>query len=303
MRLNLRALALVAAIAPIASGAQITGRNERVFSLTERAGSGGRIGVFVVQGTITVTEASGSNVEYRAEKEERRGDIEDVGFVVLRSGNGITICAVYDEDDRCRESGIDRDRSSNRRWNERARVRVTVAVPRGTVITAGSGNGDVSLDAAVAEAKVASGNGRVNVSRVTGSTEASSGNGNVTVERVGGPVRASSGNGDITVTATEGPVEASSGNGDIYASMERLAGREDMSFSSGNGRIELTFPADFSAEVEASTGNGRISSDFPITLVGRITPSRLRGTIGNGGRRLRMTTGNGQLEIRRRQGT
>lgn len=301
MRLTLLAIALVTAIAPIAPEAQITGRNERVFSLTERVGGGGRIGLFVVQGTIKVTEASGFSVEYRAEKEDRRGDVEDIGFVVLRSADGITICAVYDDDDRCRETGIDRDRSWNRSWNERARVHVTVAVPRGTVVAVRSGNGDVALDAAVAEANLASGNGRVRVSGVTGTTQASSGNGEVSVERVGGPVKATSGNGDITVTASEGPVEASTGNGDIYASMERLVGREDMSFSSGNGRIEVILPSDFSADVEASTGNGRISSDFPITLVGRITPTRLRGTIGSGGRRLRMTTGNGQLEIRRRQ--
>ena len=82
--------------------------------------------------------------------------------------------------------------------------------------------------------------------------------------------------------------------------MARLSGNDDMEFSSGNGRIELTVPADFSADVDASSGNGRVATDFPITIRGRITPSRLRGTIGNGGRRVRMTTGNGSMEIRKR---
>ena len=97
-----------------------------------------------------------------------------------------------------------------------------------------------------------------------------------------------------------GPVNASSGNGDIRVRMDRLAGSEDMEFSSGNGRIELELPSDFSAELEANSGNGRVTTDFPITISGRLTPSRLRGTIGNGGRRLRLSTGNGSVEIRKR---
>ena len=120
------------------------------------------------------------------------------------------------------------------------------------------------------------------------------------MENTGGPVRASSGNGDVYVKATNGPVNASSGNGDIHASMDKLTGDDDMEFSSGNGRIELIVPSDFSARVEASTGNGKVVTDFPITIQGRLSPSKLRGTIGSGGRRLRMTTGNGSMEIRKR---
>ena len=83
--------------------------------------------------------------------------------------------------------------------------------------------------------------------------------------------------GDITVGTTMGPVSA----------------------STGNGRIELTVPAGFNAQVDASTGNGGILTDFPIQVTGRISKTRMRGTIGEGGRRLRLVTGNGEIEIRR----
>jgi DUF4097 and DUF4098 domain-containing protein YvlB len=179
-------------------------------------------------------------------------------------------------------------------------VNITVSVPRGTRVHVGSGNGEVSLNANVAEARVSSGNGRVRVGGVQGEVTASSGNGEVTVDRVTGPVRASTGNGDVSVSAVTGPVQASSGNGDLLVSMDRLPGSDDLEFSSGNGRIELTVPADFSAELEASTGNGRITTDFPIRIIGRISPTRLRGTIGEGARRVRMSTGNGSIEIRKR---
>jgi len=173
-------------------------------------------------------------------------------------------------------------------------------LPRGARLRTTSGNGDISVNANLAEARVSSGNGRVRVSGVSGRVDASSGNGEVSVDKAGGPVDARSGNGDVTIGTVNGPVNASSGNGDIRVSMDQLTGSEDMEFSSGNGRVEVVVPADFSAEVEANSGNGRITTDFPITIRGKLTPSRLRGTIGNGGRRLRMSTGNGSMEIRKR---
>ena len=296
-----KCLALSLAIVSVASvghSQQIVGRNDRVFTLTERVPTGGAVRVFSSMGEITVTEGTGGSLEYRAEKE--RGDADDVGFVVLRGADGITICAIYDEDDECRASGIQQHRNGWRNSRNRARAIITVSVPRAVKLVVGSGNGAVSVAAAASEASVSSGNGRVRVSRVTGRVRASSGNGTVTIESVGGPVDVSSGNGDIHVTATNGPINASSGNGDIIVSMDRLTGNDDLEFSSGNGRIELTVPDDFSAEIEASTGSGRVSTDFPIRLVGRIQPSRLRGTIGNGGRLVRMTSGNGSMEIRKK---
>jgi hypothetical protein len=276
----------------------VLGRRERVFTLTERVGTGDDVRIFARQGTITVTEGSGSSVEYRAEKE--RGEADDIGFVVRRGGGGITICAIYEEDNECTDTGVRSEGSRWRNWSNRARANITVTVPRGMRLRVGSGNGEVSVTSAATEARVSSGNGRVRVAGVRGRVDASSGNGRVTVEDVTGPVKATTGNGDVSIGTVEGPVNASSGNGDILVSMDRLTGNDDLEFSSGNGRIEVTLPSDFSGEVEASTGNGRITTDFPIKVTGRLTPSRLRGTIGEGGRRLQMSTGNGSMELRRR---
>lgn len=295
------ALAGVALAADAIAAQQVVGRSDRVFTTSAPVGSGGTVRIFSRAGDITITEGSGNTVEFRAEKDTRRGNIEDAGFIVLRDGDGVTICAVFDEDDRCDSDGLHTKSRSN--WNryERNRVRLTmtVTVPRGARLNTSSGNGDVSVQAAVAEARVQSGNGKVRISDVTGPVDASSGNGEVSVGKVGGLVRAHSGNGDVMIGTTNGPVNASSGNGDVRVTMDRLTGNEDMEFTSGNGRIEVSVPADFSAEVEANTGNGRISTDFPITIQGKLTRNRLRGTIGTGGRRLRMSTGNGSMEIRK----
>lgn len=302
MRTTTRAILALVTLSGTASAQRLVGQKEMVFNISERVVSGGAVRIFSRAGDITITEGSGSTVEFRGEKDVRRGKLEDIGFRVLRDGDGVTICAVFSEDDECDVDGVHGERRSgwSSNWRERAKVSITVKVPRGAKLRTSTGNGDVSVNAMLAEARVGSGNGKVRVSGISGRVEASSGNGEVTVENTGGPVRASSGNGDVYVKATNGPVNASSGNGDVHASMDKLSGDDDMEFSSGNGRIELTVPSDFSARVEASTGNGKVVTDFPITIQGRLSPSRLRGTIGNGGRRLRMTTGNGSMEIRKR---
>jgi DUF4097 and DUF4098 domain-containing protein YvlB len=299
MRPTVLAAASLLLTSSLAPAQELQGREGRTFEWSERIASGSWFRFYTPIGDVTITEGSGERVQLRAEKILRDDRAEDIAFVVLRDRDGVTICAVHEDADECDEDGINRRGwrySSSRR---RSTLNVTITIPRGLRIRSNSGNGDVSLSAAASEAHVGSGNGRVRVASVTGPVEASSGNGQVDVERAGGPVRASSGNGDVSVTTSVGPVNASSGNGDVMVSMDVLRGEEDMEFSSGNGRIILTVPGDFGGEIQASTGNGRFSTDFPMTIAGRISPSRVRGTIGSSRRRVEMSSGNGNIEIRR----
>jgi hypothetical protein len=50
----------------------------------------------------------------------------------------------------------------------------------------------------------------------------------------------------------------------------------------------------------ANTGDGSINTDFEMRVQGRLSMSRLRGTIGNGnGPVIKIRSGNGRLEIRK----
>ncbi|HYE16248.1 MAG TPA: DUF4097 family beta strand repeat-containing protein, partial [Pyrinomonadaceae bacterium] len=73
----------------------------------------------------------------------------------------------------------------------------------------------------------------------------------------------------------------------------------ELEFQTVNGAIDLSFPASLSADVHAETVNGEITSDFPLTVTGRFSKRRLDGTIGGGGRELRLQTVNGSVQIRR----
>jgi hypothetical protein len=284
---------------PSLGAAQVLGRSEEVFTRNEPVARGEWFRFYAPMGDITVTEGTGTQIELRAEKILRQGRVTDIGFKLSRAGGGVTICAVYEDDDECDDEGY---RSERRNWGRNFRppsLHVTIRVPAGVRLRAHSGNGEVSVSGAFAEAIARSGNGRIRVSGTAGEVEAASGNGEVTVENVRGPVSANTGNGDIRVTTVQGPVSASSGNGDLLVRMSELRAADDMQFTTGNGRIEVTVPEGFNADIDASTGNGGIRTDFPIQVSGRISKTRLRGTIGQGGRRLRLVTGNGEIELRR----
>lgn len=290
-------LAAAVLASPVAAQ-QLQGREGTRFTWSERVAPGQWLRVYGVSGRIEVVEASGAAVDLIGEKILRRGRPEDIGFEIRRASDGVTICAIIDEDTECDDDGI---RHRGRNDNDGRRVNFTVRVPKGVKVAAQSGNGDVRVEGMSAEVHAASGNGDVTVSTSGGPVHASSGNGDVRVGRAAGPVRASSGNGRVSVATGRGPVNASSGNGDVEVAMDAIADvADDMEFSSGNGSVRVTVPADFAGELVATTGSGTFSSDFPLTLRGRIDPHHVRATIGRGGRRITMSSGNGDVELKKK---
>jgi DUF4097 and DUF4098 domain-containing protein YvlB len=297
----MRTTTMIVLLSAVAASA-VHGQERRAFSgdtfeWSERVPRGAWLRVYDPNGRIQVTEASGDVAEVRAERREGRRDAVEIE--IRRDGDNVTICALIEGSD-CDEDGVRTRRRP--RWRDddddnRARVHFTVRLPRGVRLAVGTGNGEVSVTGADADVTASSGNGRVRVATSAGAVRASSGNGEVSVEGATERVSASSGNGRVTVSTRRGPVQASSGNGDIDVRMETLASDEDMSFSTGNGRVTVAVPRDFTGEIDGTLGHGSFRSDFPVTLAGRFSPTRVRGTIGSGGPRVRMMSGNGDLEL------
>jgi DUF4097 and DUF4098 domain-containing protein YvlB len=214
------------------------------------------------------------------------------------SRGDVTICSTFRDNNPCDE---DRRSWSDDDGRRNVSVAMTVLVPRGAQVRVATGNGAVSVERVGGEVSAATGNGRVNVLNTDGAVRVSTGNGDVEVREAKGAVRVSTGNGRVTVSTAQGPVEARSGNGDIDVRMTALRPSEDMTFSTGSGDIRVTLPTDYNGELDATTGNGTISSDFDLKVEGRMSPRRVRATIGSGGARLRLATGNGGLELRKAQ--
>ena len=284
--------ALAAAVALSAAPAQA----QRGFDWSGELSPGATLRIFTVNGAVTVRASSGNAVRIHGETENASSN-DPIRYVMDRGNGGIRVCALR-ENSTCSDDGV-QSRGDGWHVGRRSRASFTVEVPRGVVVRAGSGNGDVIVEGATADVNASSGNGDVRVGTGAAQVRASTGNGTVLVDGARGPVNASSGNGRVAVTTASGPVSASTGNGRIEVAMSSLRGSGDMTFSSGNGSVTLTLPDDFSADVEASTGNGGIHTDFPLRVIGRMSSHHLSGTIGNGGRRLHISTGNGSITLRR----
>lgn len=282
MRLVFIGLLIAASTAvPNASPAQQDlGRDLQVWTWNGNVGSGRWFRLSNVNGSVTIAPSSDNQVHVRAEKNPGRdGDIRDVRFAVVQSGGNVTICALTYEEDQCDEDGIQSSRDHDRQRNRNVSVRFTVQVPRSVRVGAGTVNGSMSVRGVGSEVRASTVNGGLDVSDATGQ------------------VTANTVNGSVRVTTSAGPVSASTVNGNVTARMGTLSREGDMKFSTVNGTITVETPSSLDANVSLDTMHGGITSDFPVQITGKFGPRHAEGTIGRGGRRIRMSTVNGSVEL------
>ena len=220
----LRASALLVALAalPAISGAQaLVGRSDSVFTWRGALPAGALLTVRNHNGPIDVRPSTGTQVEFRAEKRSRSGNLTDVAFDIVTGSKGdVTICSTFRSNNPC-----DEDRHSwndGDDWRRNVTVAMTVLVPRGAQVRVGTGNGAVSVERVGGEVSASTGNGRVSVLNTDGAVRVATGNGDVEVRDAKGAVRVTTGNGRVRVSTAQGPVEARSGNGDIDVRMTAL---------------------------------------------------------------------------------
>jgi hypothetical protein len=222
-----------------------------------------------LSGSIRVERTSGPDVEIQGHKVWRHGDPDRVRITMQRTGPGdgdVLVCALWGDESRCDEQDYDsHSHSHHDGWHEDNDVTVefTVRLPDGVKAGASTVNGSVD---------------------VSGATE---------------EVTASSVNGHVEAETRGGPVQARSVNGSVEAVMHAVTSATKLEYSSVNGSVHVTLPADLKADVELSTTNGSVRSDFPITIFGSLEARHMRGTIGGGGIALRIDTVNGSIELRK----
>jgi hypothetical protein len=149
------------------------------------------------------------------------------------------------------------------------------------------------------------------------------GSGSVVVENISGEVEVSNMNGQVTITNVSGSVVAYSMNGKVVVSLNRVTPGKNMNFSTFNGDIDVTLPADAKVNLKARVNSGEIFTDFDVKLEpqeagaapaqddprpGRkVKPKTKRGidgavngTINGGGPEIQFTTFNGRILIHKK---
>ena len=285
MKIHLTTLALALTLAaPAVATAQDLGRDSDTWTWNGRVASGNWFRLNNVNGPVTIEPSPDNQVHVRAEKEVRRGSRTDVAFRVIQMGGDVRVCAIWRRDV-CDEEGL-RSRRNNDDDEDRddrrdVRVRFIVKVPAGVRLSAGTVNGEMR------------------VRDLTSDVRASTVNGRVEVRNVGGEVKATTVNGKVEVTTRSGPVNASTVNGDIDVSMASVTRDGEMSFHTVNGSVTVETPSSLDANVSLDTMHGSITSDYPVQLSGKFGPRHAEGTIGRGGRSIRLRTLNGSVELRK----
>lgn len=141
--------------------------------------------------------------------------------------------------------------------------------------------------------------------------------GNIIVSGVDGELDINDVNGEVDLKNIGGSVVAHALNGHVVATFNRIDPQKQMAFSSLNGDIDVTFPADLKANVSLRTDNGEVYSDFDVKVLPNAPQQtvednrgkggkyrvkidkNVRGTINGGGQEIQFKNFNGNIYIRK----
>lgn len=138
--------------------------------------------------------------------------------------------------------------------------------------------------------------------------------GDIYVENVNGEFEITNTNGSITMEKIRGSVIADALNDHIVIKFDEVTPDVPMAFSSLNGDVDITFPANVSANISAKTENGDVLTDFEMDMIknepkftfsnssGLYQLNSEKGVFGNineGGAKYSFKTLNGDILIRK----
>ena len=90
--------------------------------------------------------------------------------------------------------------------------------------------------------------------------------GHIDVTGLNGDLEVNMTNGPITLKNVSGSVVAHSLNGGVTVVMDKITAGKPMSFTSLNGKIDVTLPGDTKARLRLKTDNGSAYSDFEVKM-------------------------------------
>jgi DUF4097 and DUF4098 domain-containing protein YvlB len=138
--------------------------------------------------------------------------------------------------------------------------------------------------------------------------------GDISVENISGEIDINHVNGDITSTNVSGSVIANTTNGDVKVAFNSITPDTPMSFTSFNGDVDVTLPANIKASAKMRSDMGEIYTDFDMTMKNNSSPKEekdvkagvykvsiekwMYGDINGGGPEMTFKSFNGDIIIR-----
>ncbi len=262
------------------SGGDVKGRH--LSGDADISTSGGDIELFEINATMTAA-TSGGDISL----EEAKGDM-----AVATSGGDITV--------RIFEGGLTGSTSGGDiRVSEIKAKNIEMATSGGDILIE-----EVEVDN---DGKFDTSGGDIEMSKTIGRMSLTTSGGTIDVERHEGYLEATTSAGDVDALEVIGGMSVRTGAGSIRVSFDQMAyGKgEKIDITVGHGDIDVSFPADVKAYIEAtiqtSWDDDDIISDFPLDhRVSSTHELYLEGEINGGGIPVQLETGSGTIRIRKR---
>jgi hypothetical protein len=273
-------------------------RFEKKFSVTP----GGVLTLETDAGSVKVTGTTGNEVVVLARIEGRSRDVEKFTIEAEQVSGGVQVSGKGEKNFWRFLSGHNFD------------VEFTVSVPReynihvhtsgGDVVVSdvkgkvdgGTSGGNVSLKQIEGASTVETSGGDIRAEALKGNIHAETSGGNVLVKKVTGSVGAETSGGNISVEEVDGKVQAETSGGDIHLSV--LGTNRGIHAETSGGNVTIAIAKSVAAMIDASTSGGDVICDMPVTVSGKISESRIKGTLNGGGELIYAHTSGGNVRIK-----
>ena len=184
-------------------------------------------------------------------------------------------------------------------------ARLVVSVPTQCTLRAESGDGSVTIKRVSGRINIRTGDGRVHVSEAKGDLTVHTGDGSIQATEIDGHADVETHDGSITIDGVLQSVHADSGDGSVAITARKGSAMDaDWAVTTGDGAIHVRVPDGFGAQVDAESGDGSVRIDNlggqsdEHAGKGKRDRSSARGTIGAGGRLLKLRSGAGSISLK-----
>jgi hypothetical protein len=240
------------------------------------------------EGTITVKITKEARV-----RDSRRAEnlLRETKVEISQSGNAVTVRVRYP-----RIRGI----FFWLRDSGRVNVSSEIGIPARTRVKAELVDGSILGDDLEGNIALKAVDGDIRLVRPRGITRANAVDGRITIDGAFGNIQAETVDGRIEVSGTLQALDLRTIDGDVRVKVASgSAMEEDWRIRTTDGDIDLSLPAEFSAEFSLQTGDGRITTDIPLVASGAVLRREMRGRLNSGGRLFSIRSVDGDIAIRK----
>lgn len=273
---------------------------EKNFEKKFTVSSGGTLKIKTDVGSIRVTGAKTDEVAITANVWGNDDEVERFEFEAVQTSSGVEI---YGRVNRGRwfkwssRLGADFVITVPRDYNvlmETAGGNLEVTDLRGRVDGQTSG-GNIDLQNIAGNITLGTSGGNLRAEKITGNLRMETSGGNVRISEVLGDVEASTSGGHIKVLEVEGKVNVSTSGGHIDVGVKNK--HHGIHAETSGGTITISVPRDIAANLDLHTSGGEVDCRLPITIEGKISDSKVRGTLNGGGQLIYAYTSGGDVRI------